>query len=171
MAYHLTPSQRRKLVEKIIKEGSSISKASRELNISRPTIYKWLQTYKERMGKRGIFKSRQTRPKKFYRQASLKQEKMVRWALEQAPTASKYELSRKIKARWGKKGLGPTGVYKVLKRLGLNQPEERIRLSTGRAYHLSPELRKLIVEKIIQRKFPINRAAKLYGVSRPTIYK
>ncbi len=161
MAYHLSSGKRRKIVKRL-KEGASVSQVAREFKISRPTIYKWLKSKTYKTKTRRVFKQKKG--------VSPEREKMVRWALDKNPSASKYELSKIIRAKWGDEGLDPTGVYKVLRRLGLNKVEARIALS-GRTYHLSPELRATISKRIIEEKIPINHAAKLYGVSRPTIYK
>ena len=156
MNYHLSEKKRKALVNKVLKEGLSISQASKEFKVSRPTIYKWINAFKKVEDKARAFENKKRAVRTFYNKATPEQERMVRWGLEQNPKASKYKLSNKLKEKWGDKALGPTGVYKVLKRIGLNEPDNRINWTVGKKYHLNSQLRKSIVDKIEEGRLSIS---------------
>src|SRR3989344_5713415 len=105
------------------------------------------------------------------RLATPQQVEVIKKILNERPALSKYKVSDKIKSEYPNLYIGPTGVYKVIKRLGLNKVDARISLAVSQRYHLTPEIRKTIVDQIISNNINIYHASRKFGVSRPTIYK
>ena len=127
MAYHLNPEERRRLVNKLIQEGQNIYQISKECGISRPTIYKWIKEYRKNNinGKEFNFEGKKRQIKNYPKQASKEQEQLVLNEVRINPLASKYQIALHLSQKEPEKALGPSGVYKVLLRNGLNLVENR----------------------------------------------
>ena len=89
------------------------------------------------------------------RLATPQQVEVIKKILNERPALSKYKVSDKIKSEYPNLYIGPTGVYKVIKRLGLNKVDARISLAVSQRYHLTPEIRKTIVDQIISNNINV----------------
>jgi len=126
----LTFQDRYLAIEAIVKEDNSISRASRDLNISRKTLYKWLKRYQyTKEFALETFKEKDWKIKKHPRLVPEEvKEKIIKLVIEK-PELSSHSLSVLV-------GIGNHGVQNVLTRNNLNLYNLRLAYSK---VHSQPE--------------------------------
>src|SRR3989344_3882703 len=113
----LTLKQKRNLLHGVVRDKLSVSKACREADVSRDTFYKlyrsWLENNKKVvLGKR----SYKRHPIKKISRDHIQR---VREIVKNIPEASKYAISQELATKYPDFKLSPSGVYWVIKTLGL----------------------------------------------------
>ncbi|MDP3954802.1 MAG: glycosyltransferase, partial [bacterium] len=134
MAESLSISTREELLKLVLRQKIPVAQACREFGVSRYTFYKWLKRYKAGEG----LKDRLRKVKKFWRQATSEQEKLVLKIVVESPTLSKYKIAERLRQITGQPILGSHGVYNVLRRWNLTLPEARLAYAKKMAAAIQP---------------------------------
>ena len=122
---HLRPKERKELVERVIKDGVSISQACRSFNVSRPTFYKLLKQYKKAkaLNEEPDFSNSKIN-KPHWRRLSYAKEKKILDFVKKHPEYSVHTIAQILK------NIGHHGIQNVLKRYHLNTYPQRLDFSS-----------------------------------------
>lgn len=117
----LAPQQKYNLIQYALETGN-ISKACELFGVSRTSYYKWYSRYKE-YGKVGLCNFIPRKPR-MPNQIDNETEEVILEYIINKPKDGPKKISFELKEQGYE--VGPTGIYKVLKRNNLNKKEERI---------------------------------------------
>jgi cellulose synthase/poly-beta-1,6-N-acetylglucosamine synthase-like glycosyltransferase/transposase-like protein len=162
----LTPQQRKELIERVLKDGVSVSQACRSFQISRPTFYKWLSRYSQAIldGKTPELSNKNKESIYSHRRTSFNKEKEILSVVKKYPKYSVAKLSQVID------GIGHHGIQNVLLRNGLNTIEKRQEFSQKQRQDLSLEKKRRMIQDY-EQGVSLGRLCLKYGISRHTFYK
>ncbi len=135
MKQKLTPKQRLEMIKEVVENGHSVTSICKKYGISRVAFYNWKKRYEAERSKRKKVSERdlqdkKTKPRKYYRQATKKQEKeVVNIALKNPSFSIKKITEHLSEDSEDKPILGTHGVYNVLCRSNLNTKKKREKAS------------------------------------------
>jgi len=121
----LSPKHRLRLVEKVIKDGESVSDICRKLGISRTIFYYWKRRY-ERADKERKLEYLNDKERRYYQQATPEQEKEVLRAVIKHPSFSSPQIVNYLAQKHRQPIIGNHGVQNILKRNNLNIYSQRL---------------------------------------------
>jgi len=182
MGRRLSSKDRKRLLEAVLVDGQSVAAACRGFGVSRQTFYKWKKRFLEKKaasykGKISLeaasVADKRKKVKRYHRQTPILVEKQIKKLVLADPRLSKYEISKKLAKK--KIKISPSGVYKVLLRLGLSTFKKRRQFSWCMrenrlwARKMGTDLRKKLVKKVLKKGYSVSEACRQLGVSRPTV--
>src|SRR3990170_1366131 len=161
--HRLTPEQRQTLLDLVIRDGATISKACKKFQVSRTTYHRWYKEY--RSAEAGDQKKKNT----FHYSSSVirKLHHAVRkFILDSDPILSKYRLHKIFQENHPDIRIGIHGFYNILVRLHLNTQELRVRFiakhkRSPRAWADSiPGYERVsVVERVLNKGIAVNRVS------------
>ncbi|MFZ5366123.1 MAG: glycosyltransferase [Patescibacteria group bacterium] len=169
----MTAQEKLKILQKVLKEGASVSSVCRKFKISRKTFYAWKKRYLA-VGPRGkitCLEKRHLRGLQHPRGLRLRFKKDILRLVTLHPEWGSHTLNKKLKIK--NKILGNHGVYSLLKELGLETYLKRKEFAGDyrSPLRLLPEARKRMVERVILAQEKVGEVAGEFVVSRKTLWK
>ncbi|OGY21249.1 MAG: hypothetical protein A3A65_06470, partial [Candidatus Chisholmbacteria bacterium RIFCSPLOWO2_01_FULL_49_14] len=176
----LSARDRLRLLERVFKDGVSVSDACRAFNISRNTFYKWARRNSQRIksGQDELQSLQNQNPRR--RRASqqripIETEQIIRGIVALHPGWGKRRIHTELRRRIISVGIH--GVGNALTRLQLNTPQLRQRYHEALASNtplgklLTAQDRARLVERVLRGRIPLSIVSRDCGVSRLTLYK
>jgi len=177
-------SKKLKILNKVLKEGKTVSEVCREAGIARKTFYQWKKRYQEAPSriKKQALKLNYASGKHHPKNKRYKFEDRVISIVVSHPSWG----SRKISAILCKyrQRISNHALYNLLKDLNLETKEKREEFSSlyqtfariekiyqPKPLRFTPETRKRIIEEVVIGKEPVVDVCQKYHVSRKTFYK
>jgi len=169
----LPAQEKLKILQKVLKEGFSVSSVCRQNNISRKTFYQWKRKYKtaKTRAKSTCLECRRLKGLQHPRGTKNRFKNDILSLVTTHPEWGSHTLNKKLKIK--NKILGNHGVYTLLKELGLETREKRKEFTSSyrSPLRLLPEARKRLVEQVILAKRKTGVIADEFKVSRKTLWK
>ncbi|HUV46561.1 MAG TPA: glycosyltransferase [Candidatus Bathyarchaeia archaeon] len=182
MTTKLSVQQRIRLINKVTKEGRSVSEVCKKAGISRVLFYRLLKRYQEE----GTVRPKKNKGKRPTRRVSEENVIKIISLVKKHPRWSSHQLSQHVST-------GNHGVWNVLARLHLNTVKKREyfskqsrNLTFGRlrklargeikspkptALKLKASRRLAMIKQIEEGQKPVAQACREFGISRPVFYK
>ena len=180
MSNKLNPDKRLKLIERVVKEGASITQACLAFKVSRPIYYKWYLKYDPQASREENLARLSNKRKKLPKvknRTSLRIENKIKLFLASAkPNLSKYDLYKEFRSSYPKVKIGLHGFYNSLVRLHLNTPERRLRykkaVSSTRKWAdgFSASEKLDAVERVISSGVSVSQVSQELDVTRATLH-
>lgn len=190
MAPKFSALKRIEILEKVLKQGESVSKICQEYGISRTLFYRWKARYQKAHPEEKLAALKPKPPelkKRHPRRIPRHLEEMVLKMTFKNPKYSTRKISLRLpKNEEGKPAVGNHGVQNILKRNGLNTHEKRlafakapkkvlprvkIELPKEPPVKLSPQDRLEMIEKVVKEGAAAADVCQHYGISRTIFYR
>ncbi|MCH7952236.1 glycosyltransferase, partial [Patescibacteria group bacterium] len=177
----LHSKERLQLIERVVRDGATISQACQAFGVSRPTFYKWYSkynpaaSYEENL--HNLSDRRRSASEPSNKTSAWVEEETRKLVLSNDSKVSKYVLFEQFLQNFPDSGIGLHGFYNTLVRLHLNTPGLRKRfLTVSQQAHrawadgFSASERLQAVERVLRGGLSVSSVARELGVSRATLY-
>lgn len=180
----LPAHQKLRLIQKVLKEGASVSSVCRENKISRKTFYQWKKKYLSAGPRRKVISLENNHPKglQHFRGTKNRFKNEILDMITAHPEFGSHTINKKLKTK--NKTLGNHGIYTLLKELNLETYPKRKEFALlhrslkniKEAYapgqrRLLSETRKRMVEEVLLAGRAVGEVAKDFNISRKTLWK